>query len=98
LLGTYLAAHPAPKVVVYTVFPANVEETASGNPEFRERFIRVYGTETKSSNSVPAITPATYPREGIRTLIGIQKGAPDVFFNTFRGPRAQAVHLDMAVP
>jgi hypothetical protein len=87
MIRTYLANHPVPQVVVYTAFPAHLSESVSNNQEFRERFIRVYGTETQITSPVASITAQTYLREGIRTLIGLRRGAPETFFDQSRQHR-----------
>jgi hypothetical protein len=87
IFRAYLRSHPKPKLLVYLAFPRDIGDTESIDQELRDRFIRAYGSELKTSEPEPSLGPQRYFQEGFWAIYGWVKGGLKHPYDAARGNR-----------
>jgi|CXWL01.1.fsa_nt_gi hypothetical protein len=74
ILKNYLAHHPKPRLIVYTVLPKELTADNSVNDAFKDRFIWAYGIDLKQERGFKRWPLELRLREEFRTLAGLITG------------------------
>ncbi len=82
ILKNYLAHHPKPKLIVYTVLPKEVQADNSGSEPFKDRFIWAYGIDLKKEHGFKRWPLEFRLREEFRTLAGMVIGGRKRYFKS----------------
>ena len=80
ILKNYLAHHPKPRLIIYTVLPKEVHADNSGSEPFKDRFIWAYGIDLKKEHGFKRWPLEFRLREEFRTLVGLLIGGRKRYF------------------
>ncbi|MCH8745656.1 MAG: hypothetical protein IIB31_08415 [Chloroflexi bacterium] len=87
MFKTYLANHPAPRLLVYMAFPRDIGDEFIDDVVLRGRFSQVYGVDLETQTQDAPIGVQDYYTEGFWTIYGLVKGGAVHPYDAPRGGR-----------